>query len=447
MNETVTVAILTMNRANFKLLERITLLFWLSSAASQAQSPYFQAITNLHPVGYWPMHEVEPPVPGSVETNLGTLGVMGTGYYTDWLTNNTSTTTRIIHGFPGALANDTDPSVFFASPTANQNSASNHCLIVPHLSAALTLKPPFTLEAWVYQTNSGFGVFIGEGGNAGLNGSANFDGFQLGCGLTAGNQAFQMQYYTGVAGGSKNNVSTANSALSNWWHCVVTYDGVNTKMYVNGNDVRDSTDTMAPSVWSPLVIGNGKYGGASGSPPAPAIRPIVAAVDEVAIYTNVITDISLHYTDGINGSAGVYVADVLADNPIVYLRMNAPAYTVPSVASWPALTNIGSATGNGVYTPGSIPSGIAGATYTAFPLGLSGANVAPFNGMASFADAGNNAAFNPTGSSAVFSVRIEALIEVRRTLVSGGTARATRRAVFPRPETSAESEAPVSRQA
>src|SRR5215471_19987731 len=207
-----------MNQTSFNTLVRLSLILLASVATGRAQSSYFQAVTNLHPVGYWPMHEVEAPVPGSVETNLGTLGVLGTGYYTDWLTNNNSATTRIIHGFPGALANDSDPAVFFASPTANANSASNHCLIVPHLSPLLTLKPPFTLEAWVYPTNTGFGVFIGEGGNAGLNGGANFDGFQLGLGLTGGNIAFQMQYYTGVGSGSKNNVGTGNYALSNWWH-------------------------------------------------------------------------------------------------------------------------------------------------------------------------------------------------------------------------------------
>ncbi len=364
-----------------------------ADGVGRAQSPYFNAVTNLNPAGYWPMHEVEQPVRGSTETNYGSLANLATGYYSDWETNNTATT-RITHQYvPGAIANDSDQATFFVAPGAG-GAAANQCLIAPHTSPLLTIKPPFTIEAWVFPTNTiSFGVIIGEGGNAGLNGTNNLDGFQMGFGANE----LQMQYYTGVAGGANNHVTSAIYPTNHWYHCVVTYDGVNTHMWVNGSDAKDATDTMLPSVWSPLVVGSGKWG-------AGPIRNLVGVVDEVAIYTNVISDISQHYNDGVGGSAGAYVADVLADHPIVYYRMDAPAYVAPNVSTWPALTNNGTVGVNGIYTPGTIPGGVTGAAYSAFPTGLTGNNVIPFSGMSTFADAGNDASYNPTGPNAVFGI-------------------------------------------
>src|SRR5215831_18490274 len=95
----------------------IVFLICLGSGALQAQSPYFQAVTNLNPLGYWPMHETGSPAPGSIETNLGTLGALGMGYYSDWENNNLATT-KVVHGIRGALGNDSDSSVFFMAPGA-----------------------------------------------------------------------------------------------------------------------------------------------------------------------------------------------------------------------------------------------------------------------------------------------------------------------------------------
>src|ERR1039458_1436543 len=55
-----------------------------ATVVARGQSAYFQAVTNLNAAGYWPMHEVEAPAPGNIETNYGTLGVLGNGYYNDW---------------------------------------------------------------------------------------------------------------------------------------------------------------------------------------------------------------------------------------------------------------------------------------------------------------------------------------------------------------------------
>ncbi len=110
------------------------ILLW--AIAGWSQSAYFHAVTNLNPVGYWPMHEVEAAAPGDIETNYGTLGVLGTGYYPDWVSGGSA----IVHQVPGALAGDSDTAVYFG--TYNGNTFTNE-LFIPHTVSACTLNPPF----------------------------------------------------------------------------------------------------------------------------------------------------------------------------------------------------------------------------------------------------------------------------------------------------------------
>lgn len=95
----------------------VTLL--ISAAPASAQSAYSNAIVSLNPAGYWPMHEVEPAAPGDTETNYGTLGLLGTGYYPDWAASYGG----IIRNAPGALAGDTDTAVHFTRGTGNTGTA------------------------------------------------------------------------------------------------------------------------------------------------------------------------------------------------------------------------------------------------------------------------------------------------------------------------------------
>jgi hypothetical protein len=108
----------------------------------------------------------------------------------------------------------------------------------------------------------------------------------------------------------------------------------------------------------------------------------------------------------ISVSDSAYFHDVTNDNPVVYLRMDAPAYTAPGAGSWPELVNYGSVGTSGVYTPGVTPGAAPGpmATNGSNYVGLSGTNVAALSGVSSFADAGYASAYNPTGSNANFSI-------------------------------------------
>jgi hypothetical protein len=123
-------------------------------------------------------------------------------------------------------------------------------------------------------------------------------------------------------------------------------------------------------------------------------HPINGVIDEVSVYTNVITDINTHYNDGVSGQAGQYKSDVLADNPVIYFWMDSPTYTVPATNTWPVLFNYGSAGTNGLYSPGTVPGIVSGPAFA----GLPGTGVAQLNGVSAYADAGYASAYNPVGA-------------------------------------------------
>ena len=390
----------------------------VSATAVQAQSAYSysNAVVGLNPVGYWPMHEAEAPVPGNIETNYGTLGVLANGYYPDWATG---TPPAIKRGVPGALANDTDQAVNFTRGGNPPAATYTNCLFIPHTSPLSTLNPPFSVECWFYPTNGTSEDIWAQNGFEALNGGGNSgagDGAVGGLrlvwenGTATGFQIFG--YYKNnsplsicFSGSTGNNVSPP----FNWYHLVVTCDAnTNISLFVNGTQpsltltTTNGPGSYTPDYWSPTTIGGGRGG----------TRGVGGYVDEFAVYTNVLQpqDISAHYSAGVSGAAGQYVADVMASNPVIYLRMDAPAaYTPPNPATWPVLANYGKtngvAVGNGVYTPGTAPGVLSGPvnpnglSFT----GLSGMKVAGLSGISSFADAGYAAAYNPTGA-APFSV-------------------------------------------
>ena len=344
---------------------------------------YATNLLSYGPVGYWPLQETSAPAPANLETNYGTLGRLGNAYYA------ATDAANVAFGQPGALAGDTDASVGFSGGTANPNSYA----FVPRVSPALTIQAPFTLEAWINPSGTAYGLALGEGGGTGLNGSANFGGWQMGLGASGGNNKFQMQYYTGVGSVANNGVASAPFyTLGRWYHYVVTYDGAASTMYVNGSNIFSAISANAPDTWSPLGIGAGKwdYG------PIGGIRWLQGSEDEVAVYTNVllVSRIAAHYAAGASASSN-YTQTVLADNPLLYYRMDNPVYTNPGPALCPAALNFGSAPVNGLYPPGTVPAGVSGPPFA----GLGTNSVAcPINGVFSCVDAGCDPAFNPTGT-------------------------------------------------
>ncbi len=341
---------------------------------------YAQQVLTCDPVGYWPLQETNAPAPGNWETNYGTLGPLGNAYYA------TTNASGVLFDQAGALAGDTDSCAGFLG-------GGNSYAFVPRLTPALTIQAPFTLEAWVKMSNATYAVEIGEGGGTGLNGGTNFGGFQMGQGALSGGNEFQMNYYTGD--GSSQNEEQETSLLytvGQWYDYAVTYDGTNSTLYVNGKNIYSATSGNAPDTWSPLTIGAGKwdYG------PIDGIRWFAGSMDEVAIYTNVLSALQItnHYLAGTSAGSN-YFQTILSDRPLLYYRMDCPGYTNPAPAGYPVALNYGSSPINGAYPPGIVPGGLGGP-----PLMALGTNsvAAPINGVVSCVDAGNDPAFNPTGT-------------------------------------------------
>jgi hypothetical protein len=398
------------------------LLFFTGEAVVNAQ-PYSNAVAGLNPVGYWPLNETtQPPQPLNLTANnLGTLGAAGNGNYGAWyqpsgntwfITNNTVLTTGATVDGDTAMNCQFAPGQYIVLPR-NTNGVPN---------SALTLVPPFSIEAWVNPgaTNARLGGIVSEGqvqlNSGGQNTNNPFYGGSGGT-VWAGFALGQYQNYFFFSCYNTNAFNNKSSELDSpktliigqWVHLVVTFDGTHEIMYENGVQVAQKTLvpnaaglTYVPDPTSPLMIGSGSdvavdYGVAW-----------TGALDEVAIYNTLLPPSSMqnHYQTafGTNATYGSnYTNAVLADSPMIYFRMDdAPAATNAGYASgtFPVANNYGStgASGNGVYQPGTVP-GLAGPSYSGF--GANSKSVA-LNGWFGAVDVGSSnipAALNPTGKA------------------------------------------------
>lgn len=386
--------------------------------SANAQSAYSNAVMSLNPVAYWPLQETVEPPRADMETNRGSLGAIANAYYA---------TSNAVHGFtPGAIAGDSDPAVNF------QGNSSSFA-IVPTTDNRISLPAgqPFTVECWTYPTGTQSYVSMvcqtGPNNAGGLNASSNSCGWSLNqnfaphLGTNAGNNppcwSFHVFNGVGFTGGAEVEIST-NVPTDKWTYLVAEFDGTNCTMYANCNSNGISLQlpisngpvnsngapgsAFVPDTWDPIEFGCTRGLGAN---------PFHGAVDEVAIYTNMLTfaQITNHYYAATNGLAH-YAPTVLADEPYMYWRMDAPTYTNPAPGTFPEAANYGSAGAtmtnfntlgtSAVYQPGTVP-GVAGPPFPGFG---SMTNACAFNGLVGAVDAGYNALLNPTGATTNFTV-------------------------------------------
>jgi hypothetical protein len=364
-------------------------------------SPFSSNILALAPTAYWPMHETgETPTVADVETNYGSVGFAANATWGDWRdtelaamgiaqggNENAPTNISVIHQIPGAIAGDPDSAV-------DLMGVNNSWTAAPRTSPNTTISAPFTIEAWVRpHTDANYGIIVGEDSST-FNTNTYRGGFDWEYSQTL--NEFSITLYNGNGAGSAQIKTTASYPPGQWYHVVTTFDGTNVQYYVNG--VADSMSTataatMRPNTWDPLTIGCGRGWNNN---------YFQGSIDEVAIYTNILTltDIQKHYNDGTNAAYAGYKGDVLADNPLLYYRMDSPAFTPPPISTWPVLTNYGSVAINGVYSPGAVPGGGNGPSASGVPVsGLSANTALVGDGDSMFADAGYVPQFSPTGKT------------------------------------------------
>ncbi len=344
-------------------------------------SIYSSNILALKPAAYWPMHEIETPPHGDIETNYGSLGPLADGYYADWSYPGSNVT----HQITGALAGDSDSAASFYGT----GSTGTGYMLVPR-TLATGLTPPFTVEAWVRPVGSTSGDVISQYGyGVDSDNAGNNYGFRL----MWGTNDFQVGYGNGTSSGYTAIIGNSHTA-GQWYHVAVTYDGTNAILYVNGQQDTSGQLPFSFDPALPLTVGSGFW---SSTGPTHGFE---GGVDEVAIYTNLLTQqqIANDYAAG-TSPTGNYFQTILGNGPALYYRMDAPTYTPPPVTVLPGLTNYGTVALNGVYNANCAPGGLSpGPNIAGTPIAfLSGTHATAGNGLSAFADAGYSAALNPTG--------------------------------------------------
>jgi hypothetical protein len=173
-------------------------------------------------------------------------------------------------------------------------------------------------------------------------------------------------------------------------------------VYTNGIAATASTPYVGlytPDYWTPFEVCNGRGN----------TRAVPCGVDELAIYTNVlsVTAVLNDYQAGTNPSPVTsYFNTILNNHPLVYWRMDSPAYVAPPANTWPVLYGYGSGALNGVYTPGTLIGVLPGPNSNGVAWSGVPANVAAMSGVSSFGDVPYSAAYNLTNVANPFSVTV-----------------------------------------
>jgi hypothetical protein len=314
----------------------------LSAGLATVRADYTNTLLGLSPIVYYRLNETVQPPAADIASNSGTAGARGNAYYYNDRPG-IDPTFNAAHGAPGALAGSTDTAVTF-------DGAANYIMMaLPDEANSLNPQGPFSAEVWLNPTGVGTLCALSFADVNGLGGNA--DGWVIE--ETATNWNLTMF----AAQGNQTAVNIGGGAVvtGNWHHLVAVYDGTNAYLYVNGQPVAQASAAgYVPNKSGQLTIGarsdeNFFFPG---------------SVDEVALYTNVLsaTDVLAHYQNGTNTSPGTpYQTLVQTKNPLLYYRLDEPAYTAPATNSLPVANNLGTlgANANGLYFPGATP-GAAG---------------------------------------------------------------------------------------
>jgi hypothetical protein len=253
-----------------------------------------------------------------------------------------------------------------------------------------TLNPAgsFTIEAWLRPTEEGNGnaqspLFNRDPYDASPNRSG-FDFFQRD---SATGWNFRM--FNGDAHNKVFNITGGAYVIGEWCHLVAVYDSAtpSAALYLNGVQVAfsDAPDGVyQPNTSAPFSIGGYSDG---------AQNPFVGDIDEVAIYTNALTDgvILAHYQNGTNASRTIaYDALVLKDNAVEYLRLDEPARAVAANSG-----TLGSALDATYVNATNTLTGPATPAFAGFETNNLAVN---FDGATSYIELGNPVALNFTNA-------------------------------------------------
>jgi hypothetical protein len=314
----------------------------VSGAVSTVRADYAGTVLSLNPIVYYRLNETAAPPAPDIASNSGTAGARGNAFY--YNVNALDPTLNAQHAVPGALAGSSDTAALF------DGNANYVMLALPDETNSLNPQGVFTAEVWLNPSGEGSGCPLSFADVNGLGGDA--DGWLISQTLTN----WDLTMFAGEGSQTAVNISGGTVASENWYHLAAVYDGTNAYLYFNGQPVAQASAAgFVPNRSGQLTIGAR----------SDVSTFFAGSVDEVAIYTNALSaaDVLAHYQNGTNASRGTpYNLLVQTNNPLLYYRLDEPAYTAPDPTTFPMATNLSTLFGtnaNGIYYPGTTP-GAAG---------------------------------------------------------------------------------------
>jgi hypothetical protein len=336
----------------------------LCALALTARAQYSNAVLGLNPILYYHLNDTTP-VPGSLWTNWGTAGFVGTAFALN------------SPDFQQTGALPADSPNYGAGFNLTSTSPMQYAAI-PY-SAAIdpsqgNPQAPFTVEGWFNPALASPGPPYGDGSPVSYINANQPTGWSLYQDARDG-WLWQLYSPTGAGGYLAGNLASSSTPTPGTFdYVVLVWDGTNASMYLDGAlvDGPIACPTYEPMVPAPIVTVGGARNDLAGGFAWQGVE------DEVAIYTNALSasNILAHYQNGTNLTpAQSYESLVLASRPLLYYKFNDPAYVDPTPGTYPLpnqpgqpkAQNLGSLGTNydATYEAGS-ETAIPGAPYAGF---------------------------------------------------------------------------------
>lgn len=214
----------------------------LLSTTVASATPYSTSVLANNPLGYWRLDETS----GTTAVNLGSLGAVADGVYTNGVTQ----------GIAGATLDGN---------TAASFDGSNDYVLLPGIWGGTTAG---TIEAWVNVNNPAINTFRAIVSST----ATNFAHFQLYTGAGA---------VTGFYGGTFP-AAPPLSTVGEWHHFALVANNAATTLYVDGavfSTAAGIVGSISSNSAGQVAIGRGFSGG----------RLFSGGIDEVAIYGTALT--------------------------------------------------------------------------------------------------------------------------------------------------------------
>ncbi len=359
----------------------VAVLLTCIAPAIVTRADYSSSVSALNPLGYWRFNETATSPPQNKVANASTLGSIIDG----------AVILDAAKGESGVVGN----SVRFFNPGVAAGYAGSK-LDIPY-NAALNKSGPFSVEVWVKPNSlggdsAGMAVFSSIMNDFVPSGRRGY--------LLYMNNNGRFEFRLGNSGGYVGTVNNAampayNASTTKWRHVVCVFDGVETRVIVDGVVVAsrvltaEQAASLEQNTQMPFRIsGTGFNGSLTDSPLISAggvsgNRGIDAWVDEVAYYSYALTSAqcAAHFATATTAPAD-YRAAVLADNPTGYWPLDEAAYPAPDAASLPKVANSGTlgSEADGTVLWGGLTAQ-AGSGYAGFGAGNNSVSLDGANGL------------------------------------------------------------------